>query len=54
MIKSAPHSILNDAYQNKLFHKYVFFGNRNPLQKIKIAIAKTALSGFLKSEQLKK
>lgn len=43
-IKSAPHSIVYDAYQNKLFHKYVFFGNRNPLQKIKIAIAKRILN----------
>ena len=53
-VKSAPHSIVYDAYLNKLFHKYVFFGNRNPLQKIKIAIATKMLNGSMKSADLNK
>ncbi len=36
----APHSILYDAYFNKLFHHYVMFGNRNPLQRLKYFLAK--------------
>lgn len=44
-IKSAPHSFVFDAYRNKLFHRYIFFGNRNPFQRLKIAVAKKVLRG---------
>lgn len=53
-VKAAPHSIVYDAYHNKLFHKYIFFGNRNPVQKIKIFIVKRILNRTLKSNKSEK
>lgn len=43
-VLSAPHSIVFDAYHNRLFHTYMWWGNKNPLQRIKIAILKRMLS----------
>ena len=42
-VYSAPHSILFDSYFNRTFHTYLLLGNRNPLQKLKILIAKRML-----------
>ena len=53
-VKSAPHSIVFDAYKNKLFHNYVVFGNRNPVQKIKIAIVKGILNRIAKAKKTEK
>jgi molybdopterin/thiamine biosynthesis adenylyltransferase len=39
-VLSAPHSIVFDAYKNQVFHSYVWGGNKNPWQKLKIGIAK--------------
>lgn len=35
-VHCAPTSILFDAYQNHLYKRWIPFGNRNPLQKLKI------------------
>jgi len=35
-VKSAPHSIHFDAFHNRMFSRYVWRGNRNPMQKLKI------------------
>ncbi len=48
-VKSAPHSILFDAYHNKVFHNYMPFGNRNPIQRLKFAFAKRSMSKSLKA-----
>ncbi len=39
-VLGAPHSILFDAYLNRLFHCYMPFGNRNPLQRLKFRAVK--------------
>jgi hypothetical protein len=38
-IRPAPYSLHFDAYLNKLYSKFIWLGNRNPIQKIKIAYA---------------
>ncbi len=43
-VYSAPHSILYDAYFNRRFHTHLWWGNRNPIQRLKIAIAKRILN----------
>lgn len=43
-IYAAPHSIVFDAYHNQVFHKNLWWGNKNPLQRIKIAIVKRMLN----------
>ncbi len=43
-VLSAPHSTTFDAFKNKVFHTYMMFGNRNPIQKIKFAVAKKMMS----------
>jgi molybdopterin/thiamine biosynthesis adenylyltransferase len=47
-VLSAPHSLVFDAYHNRLFHSHVWGGNKNPWQRIKIALAKKKISQFLK------
>ncbi len=42
-VYSAPHSILYDAYYNRVYHSHFWWGNRNPIQRLKIAIAKRIL-----------
>lgn len=42
-ILRAPWSVHYDAYQMRVVKKYVFFGYRNPLQKMKLFIAKQML-----------
>lgn len=37
-VLAAPHSIQYDAYSNTLFSKRVWYGNRNPWQRFKIAM----------------
>lgn len=43
-IRPAPHSLHFDAYLNKLYSKFIWLGNRNPIQKLKIAYAERTLS----------
>ena len=43
-IRPAPHSLHFDAYLNKLYAKFIWLGNRNPIQKVKIAYALRTLS----------
>lgn len=43
-VLGAPHSILFDAYYNKVYRTYMPFGNRNPLQRIKFLAAKRFIS----------
>ncbi len=38
-VRSAPHAILFDAYLNRMVHTWLPGGHRNPLQRIRIAIA---------------
>lgn len=47
-VLSAPHSIVFDGYFNRVFHSYNWFGNRSPLQKIKIAVIKNQLNKMSK------
>jgi molybdopterin/thiamine biosynthesis adenylyltransferase len=42
-VRAVPHSLHFDAYLNKFYSRYIWFGNRNPLQKIKIAIVQRTL-----------
>lgn len=37
-VQSAPKSIHFDAYQNRLYSRWIPFGNKNPLQLLKIAL----------------
>ncbi len=39
-VSTAPRSILFDAYWNRIFKANIWWGNRNPLQKIKMMIIK--------------
>jgi molybdopterin/thiamine biosynthesis adenylyltransferase len=41
--RAAPHSLHFDAYLNRLYSTFIWFGNRNPIQRIKIAYAGRAL-----------
>ena len=43
-VYSAPHSIVFDAFHNKIFHNYLFWGNRGPLQRLKFIFAKKMMS----------
>lgn len=43
-VSSAPQSILFDAYWNRVYKTNMWWGNRNPLQKIKISIIRKILS----------
>lgn len=43
-VLSAPHAILFDSYFNRVFHSYLWLGNRNPIQKLKYLIAKKMMS----------
>ena len=38
-VRAAPHSLHFDAYLNKLYSRTIWLGNRNPVQKLKIAYA---------------
>ena len=51
-IRPAPHSLHFDAYLNKLYSKFIWLGNRNPLQRLKIAYAVRTLSRNRPSTQL--
>ncbi|MBY0414616.1 MAG: hypothetical protein K2Q18_10640, partial [Bdellovibrionales bacterium] len=46
-IKSAPHSLVFDAYDNKMYHNHLWFGNRGIIQRLKIAIATKRMSKLL-------
>ena len=39
-VRYAPHGLHFDAYLNKMRRTWVPFGNKNPLQRLKIAILK--------------
>lgn len=43
-VYSAPHSLLFDAYHNRLFHHRLLWGNRGPLQRLKFHFAKKLMS----------
>lgn len=43
-VLSAPHSIVFDAFKNRVFHSHLWGGNRNPLQKLKIAFVKKKMA----------
>lgn len=45
-VYGAPHAILFDAYFNKVYRKYIFGGNRNPLQRLKIFLAKRIMTNL--------
>jgi molybdopterin-synthase adenylyltransferase len=44
-VSPAPHSLHFDGYTEKFYSSNIWFGNRNPLQKIKIAITRRMLLG---------
>lgn len=35
-VLNAPHSVVFDAYKNRVFHSNIWGGNKNPLQRLKI------------------
>ena len=43
-VRAAPHSQHFDAYLNRFYSEVIWFGNRNPIQKAKIAIAARTLN----------
>jgi molybdopterin/thiamine biosynthesis adenylyltransferase len=43
-VSAAPHSFLFDAYNNKYYHHHLIWGNRGPLQRLKIMIATKMMS----------
>ncbi len=49
-ILSAPHSLVFDAYQNRLHHSHIWGGNKNPLQRLKIAIVQKRIAKSLKTD----
>lgn len=38
IVRAAPYSLHFDAYTNHMYSRYVWWGNRNPLQRLKIAL----------------
>jgi molybdopterin/thiamine biosynthesis adenylyltransferase len=42
-VRAAPHSLHFDAYLNRLYSKFIWLGNRNLIQRIKIAYAERKL-----------
>jgi molybdopterin/thiamine biosynthesis adenylyltransferase len=42
-VRAVPHSLHFDAYLNKLYSRYIWLGNRNPVQKLKIAYVQRTL-----------
>jgi molybdopterin/thiamine biosynthesis adenylyltransferase len=48
-VRAAPHSLHFDAYLNKLYSRSIWRGNRNPIQRLKIAYAERTLSKKRKS-----
>jgi molybdopterin-synthase adenylyltransferase len=42
-VRAAPHSLHFDAYLEKFYSRTIWFGNRNPWQKLKIAITRRML-----------
>jgi molybdopterin-synthase adenylyltransferase len=42
-VRAAPHSLHFDAYLEKFYSRRIWFGNRNPWQKLKIAITRRML-----------
>jgi molybdopterin/thiamine biosynthesis adenylyltransferase len=42
-VRAAPHSLHFDAYLEKFYSRKIWFGNRNPWQKLKIAITRRML-----------
>ena len=42
-VRAAPHSLHFDAYVNKFYSRTIWFGNRGPLQRLKIALSKRKL-----------
>ena len=49
-VLAAPHSIVYDAYQVKVFHTHLWWGNRNPWQRFKIAMAKRMIQRQLEQQ----
>lgn len=47
-VRAAPHGVHFDAYRNKLVHTWRPGGNKNPLQRLVISIAKRQLSALSK------
>jgi hypothetical protein len=46
-VLAAPHAMQFDAYRNKLVHTWRPWGNRNPVQRIAIAIGKRFMARLL-------
>lgn len=42
-VRAAPHSLHFDAYLNRLYSSHIWLGNRNPVQRLKIAYAQRTL-----------
>jgi hypothetical protein len=43
-IRAAPHSLHFDAYDDRLYSRRIWFGNRNPWQKFKVAVVMRMLA----------
>ena len=43
-VQAAPHSLHFDAYVNRFYSRTIWFGNRNPLQKAKMAVMRRVLA----------
>jgi molybdopterin/thiamine biosynthesis adenylyltransferase len=43
-VRAAPHALQFDAYVNKFYSRTVWFGNRHPLQRLKMALMRRLLS----------
>lgn len=43
-VSAAPHSFVFDAFNNKVFHTYLPWGNNGPLQRLKFFLAKKMMS----------
>lgn len=50
-VRVAPHAFHYDAYFQKVFHSYVWLGNRNPIQRFKIWLFKKFLHRDNKSRR---
>jgi molybdopterin/thiamine biosynthesis adenylyltransferase len=42
-VRAAPHSLHFDAYTNRFYSRRIWFGNRHPLQRAKMALARRIL-----------
>jgi len=53
-VLSAPHSIVFDAYFNRVFHSYILGGNKNPFQKLKLFLVKRRVAEISKGTVIAK